>query len=72
MPLVTIVTSVTMVFSEPIRIEDVLHVEVSSGVDGVQQGPLVIEWIVMLQFTCDGSERFYHDILSLVQTPVVP
>ena len=46
--------------------QDVLHVEVGRGVDGVQQCPLVSEGHVasVAQFGLDGAEGAYHDVLS--------
>ena len=48
-----------------VRVEQLLHLEVGSRMDGVQQGPFVVERIVLtVQFAVDGAKRFHHDLLS--------
>ena len=61
-----------------VSIEDLLHVEVGCGVDGVQQCPLVAQRIVLsFQFACYGVERLHHNgsaycLLTLVFLSVIP
>ena len=56
-------------YSPFVCIEDILHVEVGSGVDGVQQSPLVVEGVVVAaQFALDGAERLHHDLLSTIHS----
>ena len=46
--------------------EDILHVEVGGGVDGMEQCPEVTQWVVLTtELALDGSERLYHDLLPL-------
>ena len=47
-----------------IGIEDLFHIEVGSGVDGVQQRPLVIQRIILTtQFAGNRTEGLHHDLL---------
>ena len=48
-----------------VGVEDILHVEICGGVDGVQQGPLATERdVLVLQFGFDGAETAHHDLLT--------
>ena len=45
--------------------KNMLHLEIGCGVDGMQQGPLMIEWPVFpLEFAGNGTEGLDHDVLS--------
>ena len=47
-----------------IGIEDLFHIEVGSGVDGMQQRPLVIQRIILTtQFAGNRTEGLHHDLL---------
>ena len=51
-----------------IGIEDLFHIEVGSGVDGVQQRPLVIQRIILTtQFAGNRTEGLHHDLLPRLQ-----
>ena len=45
-----------------ISVQNALHIEVCSGVDGVEQGPLMSQRnILVAQFAFDRAERRHHN-----------
>ena len=45
--------------------QQVFHFEIGRGMDGVQQGPFVVQGdILVLQLAFDSTETAYHDVLS--------
>ena len=42
-----------------------LHLEIGSGVDGMEQRPFVVEWPVLsVQFAGNGPEGVHHNLLT--------
>ena len=46
--------------------EDILHIKVGCGMDGMEQRPEVAQWVVLTtELALDGTEGLYHDLLTL-------
>ena len=60
---------IKFLYSTFVCMKDILHLEIGCGVDGMQQGPLMIKGPVFpLEFAGDGTEGFNHDGLAQLFT----